>query len=112
LEHFWADQAWAGLINWASKRYEPYLFFLDEEETHSEAGNLSDAGADRKLTRRGRWSVAVVQKGGGRSGKGGGGVLGTHLFRACMHTRLGQPQLHEQAATPVSFRGRRSAGSA
>jgi hypothetical protein len=37
LEQIWGDQAWAGPLNWASKWYKPYLFFLDEEETHSEA---------------------------------------------------------------------------
>jgi hypothetical protein len=60
-------------MNWASKRYD--VFFLDELKTLSVA-NPSNAGDDRDLNRRGRRSVAVVQKGGGRSGKGGGGVLG------------------------------------
>jgi hypothetical protein len=81
-EQTWADQAWASPMNWASKWYD--IFFLDELKTLSEA-NPSNAGADRDLTRRGRRLAAVVQKGGGRSGKGGGSVLGacTCLRLAC-----------------------------
>jgi hypothetical protein len=111
----WADRSKPGRIRHGpaqltGHRIGTMSFFLDVLET--QRGRTLAAGADREFYGRGRRSAAVLRRGGGGSRQSGGGVLGTHLLRACMHTRLGQPRLHEQAATPASFKGRRPASSA